>query len=163
MATTSLDHDLRESRLEKYAKLEAEVRLWLCAVLEVPLHTQEQYSSRGLDLIEMLKDGALLCQLGNRLGPNYPTRRFKSSRMPFVQMENISFFLQTCELVGVAHDEIFQTADLFDRRDPYQVLVTLMAFSRRAHELEPKVAAIGPKAARVKPRVPFKPVGLRHG
>lgn len=84
--------------------------------------------------------------------------------MPFVQMENILFFLQFCELVGMAHDEIFQTIDLFERKDPYQVVVTLMAFSRLAHAQKPHVfkTVIGPKAVKVKPQVPVKPLSLKR-
>ena len=53
---------------------------------------------------------------------------------------------------GVAHDEIFQTVDLFEGKDPYQVVVTLMAFSRILHVRKQAVfRIIGPKPAKVKP------------
>lgn len=52
----------------------------------------------------------------------------------------------------MAHDEIFQTVDLFEGKDPYQVVVTLMAFSRILHGRKPAVfRIIGPKPAKVKP------------
>ena len=55
--------------------------------------------------------------------------------MPFVQMENISHFLRACEMPPLnlpAHDR-FLTVDLYDAKDPAQVLQCLAAFSRRAN------------------------------
>jgi hypothetical protein len=69
--------------------------------------------------------------------------------MPFVQMENISHFLRACQFPPLhlqSHD-IFQTVDLFDKKDPAQVLQCISAFSRRAHEAAPNrfSTAIGGK------------------
>lgn len=116
------------------------------------------------DLIEILKDGLLLCQIGDLFGlPQSPTAKYRNSRMPFVQMENIMFFLKLCEMVGVSHDEMFQTVDIYERKDPYQVVVTLMALSRLAYTTKPDIfkTVIGPKAVKIKPQVPVKPYKLR--
>jgi len=64
-----------------------------------------------------------------------PGVRFKQSSMPFVQMENISLFLRACEMPPLnlpSHDR-FLTVDLYDSKDPAQVLQCLAAFSRRAN------------------------------
>lgn len=164
-ANTNLDQDLHLSRDAKYKKSESEVRNWIFSTLSTPSAERDQYDQHGYDLIDMLKDGHILCQLGNHLDiPNCPTRKYRSSNMPFVQMENILFFLKACEMVGVAHDEIFQTVDLFERKDPYQVVVTLMSFSRQANETNSRAfpEIIGPKVVKVKPPVPRKPIGLRQ-
>lgn len=61
--------------------------------------------------------------------------------MPFVQMENISHFLKACEMPPLslpAHDR-FLTVDLFDSKDPAQVLQCIAAFSRRASAIKPSV------------------------
>lgn len=161
-AATNLDQDLHLSRDAKYQRTQGEIVRWVFSTLAVPQAEQDAYAANGCDLVDVLKDGLLLCRLGDRLLPTAPTRRSKSSRMPFVQMENILFFLQLCESVGVAHDEIFQTVDLYERKDPYQVVVTLMSFSRRAREMAPdKFSVIGPKVVKVKPQVPRKPIALR--
>lgn len=163
-ASTNLDQDLHLSRDAKYKKSEKEVTEWIFNALSTSQSERLQYQQHGQDLIEILKDGYVLCKLGDLLAlPNSPTRKYKSSKMPFVQMENISFFLKTCEAIGVAHDEIFQTVDLFERKDPYQIIVTLISFSRRAHEVNSSAfpVVIGPKVVKVKPPVPRKPIGLR--
>jgi len=78
-----------------------------------------------------------------------PGVRFKKSAMPFVQMENISHFLRACEqppLHMAAHDR-FLTVDLYEAKDPAQVLQCLGAFSRVAHAQNPArfPTTIGPK------------------
>jgi len=64
-------------------------------------------------------------------------------------MENISQFLRACEMPPLnmaAHDR-FLTVDLFEAKDPAQVLQTLSAFSRAAHAANPSQfpTSIGPK------------------
>lgn len=159
-ANTNLDQDLHNSREAKYARSQQEVKSWIFQVLRTS--PEEQSKLASFDLADILKDGHVLCQLGNLLGPGYPSSRYKSSRMPFIQMENIHFFLLTCKALGMEHDEIFQTIDLYEKQDPYQVVVTLMSFSRKANEINPlRFPVIGPKIAKVRPAVPRKPLGLR--
>lgn len=66
-----------------------------------------------------------------------------------MQMENISHFLRACEsppLNMPAHDR-FLTVDLYEGKDPAQVLQCLGAFSRIANQLYPNKfrTTIGPK------------------
>lgn len=68
-----------------------------------------------------------------------PGVKYKQSSMPFVQMENISHFLRACEMPPLnlpAHDR-FLTVDLYDGKDPAQVLQCIAAFSRRANAVNP--------------------------
>jgi hypothetical protein len=61
--------------------------------------------------------------------------------MPFVQMENISHFLRACEMPPLnlpAHDR-FLTVDLYEQKDPTQVLQCIAAFSRRANAVKPNI------------------------
>ena len=69
--------------------------------------------------------------------------------MPFTQRENISHFLTACEMPPLelpAHDR-FLTVDLYDSKDPAQVMQCLGAFSRAANSVNPSKfpAAIGPR------------------
>lgn len=59
--------------------------------------------------------------------------------MPFVQMENISHYLRACQMAPLSlppHD-VFLTVDLYERKDPAQVLQCISAFSRRANAIQP--------------------------
>lgn len=78
-----------------------------------------------------------------------PRIRYKESRMPFVQMENISHFLHACQSppLNLQTHDVFQTVDLYEAKDPAQVLQCIVAFSRRAHAIQPSrfVSEIGGK------------------
>jgi transgelin len=81
-----------------------------------------------------------------------PGVRFKQSNMPFVQMENISHFLRACKSppLNLQEHDVFLTVDLYEHKDPAQVLQCLGAFSRAANSVNPSSfpTAIGPRANR---------------
>ncbi|KAI0006892.1 hypothetical protein F4779DRAFT_543020 [Xylariaceae sp. FL0662B] len=132
-SVTSLDKDLRKMRLEKYTPSAAnEARSWIEGVLGDSLPSS--------DLLDGLKDGVALCRLVNlAVGP--PGVKFKKSAMPFVQMENISHFLRACQSppLNLQDHDVFLTVDLYERKDPAQVLQCLGAFSRAAHSVNPSI------------------------
>ncbi|PKS10008.1 hypothetical protein jhhlp_004633 [Lomentospora prolificans] len=140
-SVTSLDKDLRKLRLDKYTPGAAnEARSWIESILGERLPSS--------DLLEGLKDGVALCKLVNlAIGP--PGLRYKQSAMPFVQMENISLFLRACKSppLNLQEHDVFLTVDLYEQKDPAQVLQCLGAFSRAANKLNPSAfpSAIGPK------------------
>ncbi|KAG8623466.1 hypothetical protein KVT40_008442 [Elsinoe batatas] len=130
-SVSSLDSDMRSLRLSKYTPAAAnQVRSWIEETLGEKLPPG--------DLLDGLKDGVALCRLANlAMGP--PGIKFKQSQMPFVQMENISHFLRACEMSPLnmpSHDR-FLTVDLYENKDPAQVLQCLSAFSRVANGLNP--------------------------
>ncbi|KAI9854249.1 MAG: hypothetical protein M1824_000522 [Vezdaea acicularis] len=140
-SVTSLDKDLRNMRLSKYTpKAANEIRDWIEEVLGEKLPAG--------DLLENLKDGVALCKLVNlAVGP--PGVKYKTSSMPFVQMENISHFLKACQLppLNLQPHDVFLTVDLYESKDPAQVLQCISAFSRVANAARPAVfkQSIGPK------------------
>lgn len=74
----------------------------------------------------------------NLAAPN--TLRFKTRAvMPFVQMENISLFLSACKSApfNLQSHDTFLTVDLFESKDPAQVLQCLGSFSRAANRINP--------------------------
>ena len=59
--------------------------------------------------------------------------------MPFVQMENISHFLRACQMapLNLPPHDVFLTVDLYEAKDPAQVLQCIGAFSRKANAINP--------------------------
>ncbi|EPS36234.1 hypothetical protein H072_10292 [Dactylellina haptotyla CBS 200.50] len=158
-SVSSLDKDLAKLRLGKYTvQAEQETKSWIESVLNESLG--------GGDLMEALHDGTVLCRLVNKLSPG--VAKYKDSDMPFVQRENIAMFLRVCkDSLKLPEHDLFLTVDLYDYKDPAQVLQTIGAFSRIAHSRNPSAfsTAIGPKAAtpsmgspagKSKPPVPSK-------
>ncbi|KAI5966388.1 SCP1 [Candida pseudojiufengensis] len=166
-----LDDDLTQSRLSRYHKLEPDVKTYLFNLLSthnpnlLPKYSTTDVPYTKLDLLDLLHDGEILCKLGQLLTniPSNPTTKYKSSSMPFIQMENINNFLLLCKIIKVPEDEIFQTIDLFEKKDPYSICICLMSFSRIVNNLEPQVfnEVIGPKKVKIKPVVPNKPRNLK--
>ncbi|KAL4780288.1 hypothetical protein BJX76DRAFT_50557 [Aspergillus varians] len=129
-SVTSLDKDLRNLRLSRYTpQAAAEVRSWIEEVLRERLPSG--------DLLEALKDGVALCRLLNLAVS--PGVKYKQSSMPFVQMENISHFLRACQLppLSLPPHDVFLTVDLYEAKDPAQVLQCISSFSRKANALQP--------------------------
>ncbi|KAJ5380075.1 uncharacterized protein N7496_002503 [Penicillium cataractarum] len=142
-SVTSLDKDLRNLRLSRYTpQAAAEVRDWIEEVLREKLPSS--------DLLEGLKDGVALCKLVNLAVS--PGVKYKPSGMPFVQMENISHFLRACQMapLNLPPHDVFLTVDLYESKDPAQVLQCLAAFSRRANALAPNKfpRTVGPQSKR---------------
>ncbi|KAH7409202.1 hypothetical protein BKA64DRAFT_664361 [Cadophora sp. MPI-SDFR-AT-0126] len=130
-SVTSLDKDMRKLRLDRYTPQAAN---------EVKTFIEESLGERLApgDLLDSLKDGVALCKLVNLAVPN--TLRFKAKAvMPFVQMENISLFLDACKSApfNLQSHDTFLTVDLFESKDPAQVLQCLGAFSRAANRINP--------------------------
>jgi hypothetical protein len=90
-------------------------------------------------------------RLVNRALPP-PGVKFKQSAMPFIQMENISHFLRACQSppLNLQDHDVFLTVDLFEQKDPAQVLQCLNAFSRAASRVNPSAfpVAIGINSGR---------------
>ncbi|RDW64882.1 hypothetical protein BP6252_10533 [Coleophoma cylindrospora] len=141
-SVTSLDKDMRKLRLDRYTPQAAN---------EARTFIEESLGERLApgDLMDALKDGVALCKLVSLAVPDRPLRFKQKAVMPFVQMENISIFLEACKQppLNLQNHDIFLTVDLFESKDPAQVLQCLGAFSRVAHQLQPThfPAAIGAK------------------
>ncbi|SCU82280.1 LAFA_0C10242g1_1 [Lachancea sp. 'fantastica'] len=162
---TSLDQDLYELRRSKFSdKAVQEISDWIfITVLKEKSNTRD-----AAQLLDTLKDGTVLCQLANTIiqgdSAYYKPLKYKASKMPFVQMEQISQFLSFARLYGVPEDELFQTVDLFEEKDPASVFQTLISLSRYANKRHPQeFPVIGPQLATKRPRPPkaAKPAHLQ--
>ena len=57
--------------------------------------------------------------------------KYNTMKMAFKQMENINIFLSTCEKYGVAKTDLFQTVDLYENQNLWQVVCTIHALGRK--------------------------------
>jgi len=99
----------------------------------------------GEDMAAVLKDGTVLCRLMNCIKPN-SVKKYKETGTPFMLMENIQAFLGAARKYGVPDSELFQTADLYERRNIPQVVLCLFSLGRLTqHHQDYTGPAIGPK------------------
>ncbi|XP_059468373.1 muscle-specific protein 20 [Neocloeon triangulifer] len=118
---------------------EAEVLQWIFNVIGEPVPAG-QYE-------DILKDGVVLCNLINKLAPG-SVKKIQTKGTNFQLMENIQRFQQAVRKYGVPDEEIFQTADLFERRNIAQVTLSLYALGRITQKHpEYNGPSLGPKMA----------------
>lgn len=118
---------------------EQEVLEWIAAVLgeKLPPGAYE----------DVLKDGQVLCKLINKLAPG-SVKKIQERGTNFQLMENIQRFQAGIKKYGVPEEEIFQTADLFERRNIPQVTLCLYSLGRITQK-HPEFTGptLGPKMA----------------
>jgi transgelin len=68
------------------------------------------------DFQSWLKDGLILCELINKIKPGTVTKA-SNSKMPFIQMQNINYFLEGCKTLGVPKHDLFVTVDLYEGKN----------------------------------------------
>jgi len=122
-----LDLELEAKKMAKYDKeMENDVRYWIEAV------TGEQFKHE--DFQESLKDGILLCKLCNVVKPG-SIPKINTSRLPFMQMENIGYFLKAADEMGLPKHDAFRTVDLFEGKNIPVVIQSLFIFGSVVQKL----------------------------
>jgi hypothetical protein len=114
-----MDKELQDKKNAKYDKnAEAQVRSWIEQV------TGEKFKSNSFH--QSLKDGQLLCKLINKIKPG-AIPKINNSNMPFMQMENIGYFLKAASDLGLRNTDTFQTVDLYEEKNIPKVIESLMS------------------------------------
>lgn len=80
-------------------------------------------------LIEYLTCGSSFFRLAEQVTGQKV--KYNNMKMAFKQMENISNFLTACEKYGVAKTDLFQTVDLYENQNLWQVVCTIHALGRK--------------------------------
>jgi hypothetical protein len=81
---------------------------------------------------DALRDGVILCKLMNRLAPGI-IQKFNTSGGDYKMMDNLSQFQNACKKYGLADVDLFQTTDLWDRKNIALVTQTIFAVGRAAY------------------------------
>ncbi|KAK7583972.1 hypothetical protein V9T40_004935 [Parthenolecanium corni] len=118
---------------------EQEVLTWIENVLGEKLPNQPYE--------DVLRDGVVLCNLINKISPG-SVKKIQTKGTNFQLMENIQRFQAAVKKYGLPEEEIFQTADLFERRNIPQVTLCLYALGRLTQKHpEYNGPRLGPKMA----------------
>ncbi|XP_022702454.1 muscle-specific protein 20-like isoform X2 [Varroa jacobsoni] len=96
---------------------------------------------------EILRDGIILCKLMNAISPG-SIPKFHTSGTHFKKMENLTKFTEACKRFGVDEMDVFQSVDLWERRNIPQVSQCILALGRACY-LHPEYTGpcLGPKPA----------------
>ncbi|XP_049834984.1 muscle-specific protein 20-like [Schistocerca gregaria] len=105
---------------------EREAQQWIEAV------TGERFPP-GVPYEDALRDGILLCKLMNRLQPGI-IQKVNVSGGDYKMMDNLSQFHKACVKYGVPDVDLFQTVDLWDKKNIVAVTTTIYAIGRTAYK-----------------------------
>lgn len=83
----------------------------------------------GIAYEDCLHDGIILCRLMNRLSPGI-VPKINISGGDYKMMDNINQFQKACIKYGVADVDLFQTTDLWDKKNIALVTTTIFAVGR---------------------------------
>ncbi|XP_039295137.1 muscle-specific protein 20 [Nilaparvata lugens] len=119
---------------------EAEAQEWIELVLGKRFPKGELYE-------DVIRDGQILCEVMNKLKPN-AIPKINTSGGQFKMMENINNFQKAMRDYGVPEVDVFQTVDLWEKKDIAQVTNTLFALGRTTYKhADWKGPWLGPKPA----------------
>lgn len=122
----SLERQVRAKLAGKRnADQEKEAQEWIETVLGEKFPAGELYE-------DVIRDGQVLCRLMNKISPG-SVPKINTSGTQFKMMENINMFQQALKNYGVADVDVFQTVDLWEKKDIAQVTTTLFALGRTTY------------------------------
>ncbi|XP_063704082.1 muscle-specific protein 20 [Culicoides brevitarsis] len=101
---------------------DAEAQEWIETVLGEKFPAGEKYE-------DVLRDGQVLCKLMNKLVPG-AIPKINSTGGQFKMMENINNFQKALKDYGVPDIDVFQTVDLYEKKDIASVTTCLFALGR---------------------------------
>ncbi|KAF2902791.1 hypothetical protein ILUMI_03399 [Ignelater luminosus] len=135
----SLERQVRAKLASKRdPQQDKEAQEWIETVLGAKFPPGQLYE-------DVLRDGTILCQLLNKLAPG-SVPKINTSGGQFKFMENINNFQDALKKYGVNDVDVFQTVDLYEKKDIAQVTNTVFALGRQTYKHpEWKGPYLGPK------------------
>ncbi|GAV00163.1 hypothetical protein RvY_11050 [Ramazzottius varieornatus] len=95
---------------------------------------------------DILRDGQVLCRFAQKINPGL-IPRINSGPGQFKLMENIAAFQDACKKLGVRETDVFQTVDLWERRNLSQVTNCLSSLGSVLQKTHPHLPAFGPRVS----------------
>ncbi|BFZ24654.1 hypothetical protein BsWGS_27693 [Bradybaena similaris] len=138
--TDNMDFIRRSSAAHRDPELEAQALDWIEANLGEPVSRQTPFD-------DLLRDGIILCKLMNKLLPGC-IKKIDTKGSGFALMQNVERFQAAAKQYGVPINEVFQTVDLWEKKNIPQVTLCIHAVARVAQTRPDYTGPIlGPKMA----------------
>ncbi|XP_056644344.1 muscle-specific protein 20-like [Diorhabda carinulata] len=116
----------------------------------------------GVPYEDVLRDGIILCHLMNRLQPGI-IQKINTTGGDYKMMDNLNQFQKACVKYGLSDVDLFQTTDLWDKKNIALVTTTIFAIGRTCYRHpEWRGPFLGPKPSEENKRE-FSEQQLRAG
>ncbi|CAF1107137.1 unnamed protein product [Rotaria sp. Silwood1] len=112
--------------LKRDPELDKEAQAWIESVIG------EKFPNCPYE--DALRDGTILCKLMNKLQPN-AIPKYYTVGGGFRSRENMSLFQNAARAYGIPDLELFQTVDLYEKRNIAQVTDCIFALSRQVSKV----------------------------
>jgi hypothetical protein len=109
------------------SNLDSEAQQWIESVID------EKFPD-GVAYDDAIKDGIILCKLMNKLSPG-SVAKITTKGGAFALRANIELFNKAARAYGVSDNELFQTVDLFEKKNIAQVTSAIHALGRIASKI----------------------------
>jgi len=142
----ALEREVRAKLAGKRDPLqEQQAREWIESILGQKFPASAAYE-------DLLQDGIVLCKVMNKLKPG-AIPKINESGGQFKLMENINNFQKAIQEYGVPKIDVFQTVDLWEKKDISNVTTCLFALGRTSYtHPEWKGPWLGPHPSEQNPR-----------
>jgi len=129
-SVSSLEDDISTKEEFKYSpELEQGAKTWIRKLLgDETLFTKDSLANE-------LKSGTLFCKIINTIQPNI-IPRVNTSKFPYAQMENIGNYLKACVSMGLPKTDLFDTPDLYDKKNLNLVILHIHVLARFVANME---------------------------
>jgi len=94
---------------------------WVEEVLGRKMEPEACEIKDQIEFSNILKDGAVLCQLINAIEPG-SVKKINTMNAPFKQRENIEMYLKACIAYGLKEQDLFQVNDLYENKNLYMIV-----------------------------------------
>merc|ERR1712212_1312415 len=115
----------RECHMKSQAKFSVErareCMEWVEEVLGRKMEPEACEIKDQIEFSNILKDGAVLCQLINAIEPG-SVKKINTMNAPFKQRENIEMYLKACIAYGLKEQDLFQVNDLYENKNLYMIV-----------------------------------------
>ncbi|CAG0900529.1 unnamed protein product, partial [Darwinula stevensoni] len=112
--------------MKRDPEMDKQAQAWIETVLGEKFPPGHSYE-------DSIRDGVVLCKLMNKLKPG-AIPKINNSGSQFKMMENINMFQNACKEYGVSDVDVFQTVDLWEKKDLAMVTTTIFALGRQTYK-----------------------------
>ncbi|KXJ22199.1 calponin-1 [Exaiptasia diaphana] len=141
-----------ERKMERNYDKQAEMqcRDWLEMMTGETLNwgIEHEYSNPWDGFADALDDGVILCRVMNEVEPGAIKKYHSGDKMKDAKrQENIFLFIDACQKspFNCLPVDMFDPADLYERKNMGKVVNAIQAFVRKAHKYDKTVPLFGPR------------------